>query len=156
APRAPDIRFDGVSVVAAGHTILQDVDLHVRPKSHVAIVGTSGAGKSSLVGTLLGWLRPASGTIRIDGAPIDRSILARLRRHTAWIDPSVPLWNRSLFDNLRYGSNELPADFGAVLDGSTLRETLEGLPDGLQTVLGEGGALVSGGEGQRVRFARAL
>jgi ATP-binding cassette subfamily B protein len=123
----------------------------------MAIVGPSGAGKSSFVGLLLGWHRPASGELKVDGHPLDARRLERLRRHTAWVDPAVHIWNRSLLDNLCYGANGDRADgIGWVIQQSELLRVLEKLPDGLQTRLGEGGGLVSGGEGQRVRFGRAL
>ena len=83
--------------------------------------------------------------------------LDRLRRQTAWVDPGVQLWNRSLAENLRYGSTDqqgLPLT--TILDASDLRDLLEKLPDGLQTAIGEGGGLLSGGEGQRVRLGRAM
>jgi ATP-binding cassette subfamily B protein len=94
----------------------------------------------------------------VDGVPLDGEALERLRRETAWVDPSVHLWNRSLLENLRYGatSDETPTAIGAAVDAADLREVLQRLPDGLQTSLGEGGGLVSGGEGQRVRLGRAL
>ncbi|PYR01457.1 MAG: ABC transporter permease, partial [Acidobacteria bacterium] len=83
--------------------------------------------------------------------------LATLRRHTAWIDPAVQLWNRSLFENLRYGNVEGPAaSLGRVVKAAELGAVIERLPRGLQSRLGEGGALTSGGEGQRVRIGRAL
>src|SRR6185503_12153807 len=94
------IRMDGVTVKAGGHTILDGVDLEIAAGSHVAVVGPSGAGKSSLVGLLLGWHAPSSGRVTIDGEPLDARRLERLREETAWVDPSVQLWNRSLFDNL--------------------------------------------------------
>lgn len=144
-------------VIAAGHTILQDVDLAIAPGEHVAIVGASGAGKSTLVGLLLGWHRLAAGRLRVDGQPLDALALQSLRRRTAWIDPGVQLWNRSFLDNLRYGSAEDGlGKVGDVLDAAQLPKVLAKLPAGLQTYLGEGGALLSGGEGQRVRLARAL
>jgi ABC-type transport system involved in cytochrome bd biosynthesis fused ATPase/permease subunit len=150
--------FEGVSVVAAGHAILEEIDLRVEAGSHVAIVGPSGAGKSTLVGLLLGWHVPASGRFLVNGAPLDGQSLAELRRHSAWVDPGVQLWNRSLAENLHYGmEGEGSAPLGAaVVDAVHLRALLERLPDGLQTSLGESGALVSGGEGQRVRFGRAM
>ena len=156
-PEAVSIRFEGVSVRASGHTLLEGINLSVRAGGHVAIVGPSGAGKSSLVGLLLGWHRPASGELLIDGEPLDGERLERLRRETAWVDPSVQLWNRSLLNNIRYGAqarNGLP--LGEAIELSRLSSVLKRLPDGLQTQLGEGGALVSGGEGQRVRLARAM
>ena len=73
------------------------------------------------------------------------------------MDPAVQLWNRSFLDNLRYGSGtDAPETLGTVLSAADLRSVLERLPDGLQTRLGEGGGLVSGGEGQRVRLGRAM
>jgi len=146
-----------VSVRAAGHTILDKIDLDIETGAHVAIVGPSGAGKSSLVGILLGWHRPASGRVLIDGWPLDSKRLERLRRDTAWVDPTVQLWNRALLDNLRYGLPDVaPPPLDQVIEAADLRDLLEKLPDGLQTPLGEGGALVSGGEGQRVRLGRGL
>jgi len=151
------ITLEEVSVRAAGRTILMDLNLTITPGSHIAIVGTSGAGKSSLVGLLLGWHRPASGQVLVDGLPLDDLQLAHLRQETAWVDPAIQLWNRSLLDNLCYGAagNHAPP-VAIAMAQAELQSVLERLPDGLQTILGEGGGLVSGGEGQRVRFGRAL
>jgi ABC-type bacteriocin/lantibiotic exporter with double-glycine peptidase domain len=151
------ITFEHVSVRASGHTLLQEIELTIDPGSHVAIVGSSGAGKSSLVGLLLGWHRPASGRILVDGGTLDGARLERLRSQTAWVDPAVHLWNRSFLDNLRYGvSVEASLPIGWAMEQADLLKLLESLPGGMQTPLGEGGALVSGGEGQRIRLARAL
>jgi len=150
------LRMEGVRVVAAGTTLLEIADLEVRSGSHVAIVGPSGAGKSTLVGLLLGWHAPAEGEVRVDGEPLTTDRLESLRRETAWVDPAVQLWNASLLDNLRYGAREGDALAGRAVEEGELRRLLEDLPQGLQSPLGEGGALVSGGEGQRVRFARSL
>ena len=149
------IDLANVSVHAAGHTILEEINLKIAPGDHVAIVGASGAGKSSLLGLLLGWYRPAKGSLLVDGTTLEGAHLDRVRKDTAWIDPAVQLWNRSLFFNLCYGNPEgVPT--ANLLEQSELRQLLEKLPDGLQTELGESGGLVSGGEGQRVRFGRAL
>jgi ATP-binding cassette subfamily B protein len=153
---AAAIRFEGVRVVAAGHTILDEVDLALAPGEHVAIVGPSGAGKSSLAGLLLGWHRPERGALLVDGAPLVGARLAALRRETVWVDPAVQLWNRTLHDNLRYGARPGGPSMMKVIEDAELRGVLELLPEGLQTPLGEGGALVSGGEGQRVRLGRAV
>ncbi len=156
ATRGVTICMEGVSVQAGGHTILTGIDLEIAAGSHVAIVGPSGAGKSSLLGLLLGWHRPATGSVRIDGLELDAPRLECLRRETAWVDPSVQLWNRSLFDNLTYGANGRAAQsLGPTIERARLGEVLERLPNGMQSELGEGGTLVSGGEGQRVRVGRA-
>jgi len=149
------IELVNVNVLAAGHTILEEISLKIEPGAHVAIVGASGAGKSSLLGLFLGWYRPAGGRVLVDDAVLEGAHLDQLRKQTAWIDPAVQLWNRSLFFNLCYGNPEgVPT--ASLLEQSELRQLLEKLPDGLQTELGESGGLVSGGEGQRVRFGRAL
>ena len=150
------IRLEKVSVRASGHTILEDISLDVPAGSHVAIVGPSGAGKSSLVGLLLGWWRPASGNVLVDGEPL-AGRLEELRKATAWVDPAVQLWNRSFYENLRYGSSNGNArPMMQVIEAAELRRVLERLPEGFETQLGEGGGMVSGGEGQRVRLGRAL
>ena len=151
------VDLESVSVRAAGHTILDEINVSIASGEHVAIVGPSGAGKSSLVGLLLGWHRAVSGSVRIDGAALDGSRLEALRRQIAWVDPAVQLWNRSFADNLIYGADsDLHMPIGTAIEAADLRHVLEKLPDGLQTDLGEGGALVSGGEGQRVRLGRAI
>ena len=159
APRegAASFAFEGVSVRAGGHAVLDGVTVSIGAGEHVAVVGRSGAGKSSLAGLLLGWSAPSSGAVLVDGEPLVGARLAGLRRDTVWVDPSVQLWNRSLLDNLRYGTDPDAAfDLADAIPTADLRGVIERLPDGMQTALGEGGALVSGGEGQRVRFARGL
>ena len=152
-----EISYENVAVRAAGHTILRDVNFHLRPGEQVAVVGPSGAGKSTLVGLLLGWHRAAAGRVRVGGEPLTDARLPALRDATAWVDPSVCLWNRSLLENLRYGlPPDSSPDVARVVDRAELLSVLELLPDGLQSSLGEGGGLVSGGEGQRVRLGRAM
>jgi ABC-type bacteriocin/lantibiotic exporter with double-glycine peptidase domain len=151
------IAFENVSVTVSGHSVLHDIDLAVEAGSHVAIVGPSGAGKSSLAGLLLGWYRPAAGRILIDGVELDEKLVEALRPQIAWVDPAVQLWNRPMLHNLRYGSHsDASVDIGNAIEATGLRRVIENLPEGLEAPLGEGGGLVSGGEGQRVRFARAL
>jgi ATP-binding cassette subfamily B protein len=75
----------------------------------------------------------------------------------AWVDPEVHLWNKSLLDNVRYGATSAPLArdaLGHVMESADLKGVVDSLPNGLQTALGEGGAFLSGGQGQRVRLAR--
>ncbi|MGO9114648.1 MAG: ATP-binding cassette domain-containing protein [Thermoguttaceae bacterium] len=150
------IALRDVAVRAAGQRILEGVDLDIPAGSHVAIVGTSGAGKSSLVGILLGWHRASSGRVLVDGQALDAAGLDRLRKETAWVDPAIHLWNQSLFHNLLYGIHAEPQVVAEVIRQADLYEVLQRLPEGLQTSLGEGGGLLSGGEGQRVKLGRAM
>jgi ATP-binding cassette subfamily B protein len=95
--------------------------------------------------------------VLVEGRPLDDAHLAWVRQVTAWMDPAIQLWNRPLLDNLCYGAADAsPSLVAQALAQADLRGVLERLPDGLQTPLGEGGGLVSGGEGQRVRLGRAL
>ena len=160
-PDAPSsgmaISLQGVTVRASGHTLLSGLSLDLPAGSHVAIVGPSGAGKSSFAGLLLGWHRAAEGEVRVDGRTLDEAELERRLPEVAWVDPAAQLWNRTLLSNLQYGAPDAQgAAVGEVLHRAELVSLLEHLPDGLQTPLGEGGSLVSGGEGQRVRLGRAM
>ncbi|HMB91098.1 MAG TPA: ABC transporter ATP-binding protein, partial [Rhodothermales bacterium] len=156
SPCGVTLDLKGVRVVAGGHTILNAIDLHVAAGQHVAIVGPSGAGKSSLVGLLLGWHRAATGQVLVDGDVLDDTRLDLLRQQSAWVDPAVQLWNTSLLENLHYATEGYAAPLGETLKHAHLHEVLHKMPEGLQTPLGESGRRVSGGEGQRVRFGRAL
>ena len=87
---------------------------------------------------------------------LDGSRVAALRRRTAWVDPAVQIWNRTLLQNLRYGTDEDDwKSFRESLEDSDLLDLLHRTDGGLQTELGESGGLLSGGEGQRVRLGRA-
>jgi ABC-type bacteriocin/lantibiotic exporter with double-glycine peptidase domain len=156
-PRQFSVDLDGVTVLSAGHVVLNDLSLRLSPGEHVAIVGASGAGKSSLAGLLLGWFAPAAGELRIAGRKADPALFTALRRHTAWVDPAVQLWNAALLDNLRYGiSTDNELKLMDTMERADLLTVLERMPRGMQSELGENGGLISGGEGQRVRLGRAL
>src|SRR5204862_7327232 len=128
APGGVALALRAAVVVAAGHTVLDGVDLEIPAGGHVAVVGASGAGKSTLAGLFLGWHRARSGEVLVDGRPLDAAALQRLRRETAWVDPAIQLWNRSLGENLRYGeapeataSGAPPPTLDDVLDAAELR-----------------------------------
>ena len=153
---AARIEMRDLEVSAAGHAILRGINLSVQPGEHVGIVGLSGAGKSTLVGLLLGWHRASGGELRVDGELLTSERLHDLRRETAWVDPQVQLWNEPLLENLRYGLLPgQPLEAGRAIEDAQLGGVIQSLPEGMQTELGEAGALLSGGEGQRVRMARA-
>lgn len=151
------IELKEVSVLVAGHPVLTRVSVDLEAGTHLAVVGASGTGKSTLIGLLLGFHHAASGTIRIDGKQVDQAQLVALRSQVAWVDPDIRLWNRSLFDNLHNGHAGSRTDqLAKTVATADLGGVIAGLPSGLAQRLGEGGKRVSGGEGQRVRLGRAL
>lgn len=155
--RGARVRWEGVSVSAGGHRLLEKVSLDVPAGSHVAVVGPSGSGKSSLLGSVLGWWQPAEGRVLVDEEELSRGRLAQLRAEVAWIDPGLQLFSGSLLGNLRYAEDRAPRErLPRVLEAARLREVLERLPQGMMTELGESGVRLSGGQGQRVRLGRAL
>ncbi|MBX7101936.1 MAG: ABC transporter ATP-binding protein/permease, partial [Myxococcaceae bacterium] len=154
--RGVELALRDVALVLGGHVVLEQVNLEVRRGEHLAVVGRSGAGKSSLAGLLLGWHRATRGQVEVDGVPLQGEHLAALRTRTAWVEPGVQLWNRTLAENIEYGAPPDRPPLAEVLAAAELAAVVESLPQGLDSTLGEGGGLVSGGEGQRVRLARAL
>jgi len=152
---ALSVRLAEARVQVGGRTLLAVDELTLTAGEHVAVVGPSGAGKSTLVGLLLG-VHPAQGTVEVGGHQLTPERGRALRRRTAWVDPSVTLWNRSLVDNLRYGHEDAPQGLDAVLQQADLLELTGELPGGMAGPLGQGGGLLSGGQGQRVRLGRAL
>ena len=157
AANSAKLNFNNVSVVAAGHSILENISLAVKAGEHIGIVGPSGAGKSSLVGLLLGWHQPATGSVLVDGEVLTATRLDQLRRELVWVDPQVQIWNQSLVDNLFYGAGGTGASrLAQTIEKAQLKELLNRMSGEMETFLGEGGTLVSGGEGQRVRMGRGM
>jgi ABC-type bacteriocin/lantibiotic exporter with double-glycine peptidase domain len=151
------LTFDRVDVELGGRRILGGIELDIAAGAHVAVVGHSGAGKSSLLALLMGWQEPLRGEIRVDGKPLTRAEVARLRQTTAWIEPGVHLWSDTLLANVVYGAPRgADAALSAAIQRAEIHEVLLTRPEGLQSPVGESGRLLSGGQGQRVRIARGL
>lgn len=156
-PRGVDLSFRGVSVKVSGRMLLDTFSLDIPAGQHVAIVGPSGAGKSSLLSLLLGLLRTASGRITANDTLLTEETYPSLRAATSWVDPSTQLWNQSLLANVEYATSGVASrSLEDVLIASNLFPVVDNLAEGLGTKMGWDGAFVSGGEGQRVRIARAL
>jgi thiol reductant ABC exporter CydC subunit len=157
--RAPVIEISGVSVAYSSlrHLALEQVDLVLAAGEHVAVIGESGAGKTTLGHLLLGFVQPAHGRVTLDGADLRRLDPDGARRLVAWAPQDPHVFHTSLAANLRLARPQATdADLVSVLGQVGLGGWLDRLPAGLGTVLGERGNTVSGGQRQRLGVARAL
>ncbi len=137
--------------------ILHNLSLNIEPGQKVAIVGPSGAGKSTIARLLFRFYDVTSGAIRIDGHNIKNLKLADLRRAFGVVPQDATLFNASLFDNIQYGNPDATRE--EILEAvklANLSDLVDRLPDQLETVVGERGLKLSGGEKQRVAIARAI
>ncbi|MGE5450892.1 MAG: ABC transporter transmembrane domain-containing protein [Acidobacteriota bacterium] len=136
---------------------LEQIDLHVRPGETIALVGPSGAGKSTVFQLLMRFYDPQSGSILLDGTPIDRLALHTLRERIGIVPQDSTIFSTSALENIRYGRPEASdAEVIAAAKAAHAHDFLERLPDGYQTYLGERGVRLSGGQRQRISIARAI
>jgi len=137
--------------------VLRDLDLTIEPKQTVAIVGRSGSGKTTLANLLPRFYEVETGCIRLDGIPLAEYRLGCLRRQLALVSQQVVLFNDTIAANIGYGVNNPSRE--AIRDAARLANALgfiEGLPEGLDTMVGDNGVMLSGGQRQRIAIARAL
>lgn len=155
---ARSVEFDNVSFAYDGAgLVLRSVDLNVRAGTVVAIVGSSGAGKTTLVNLLPRFYTPTSGRIRIDGTNLRDVSLRSLREQMAIVTQETILFNDTVWNNLCYGRPDLGEDkVFAAAQASLAHDFILQLPQGYQTVIGDRGQRLSGGQRQRLAIARAL
>ncbi|NBU27001.1 MAG: ABC transporter ATP-binding protein/permease [Caulobacteraceae bacterium] len=136
---------------------LESVSFVANPGETVALVGPSGAGKTTLVRLALRMIDPQAGRILLDGVDLTRVKISALRRMVALVPQDVALFNDSLLANIAFARPEAtPLEIAAAADAAELTEFVAGLPEGMETRVGERGLKLSGGERQRVGIARAL
>ena len=154
-----DIHLDNVSLIYPDSTIaLRDFNLEIRSGETVALVGRSGAGKSSLVNLLTRTLTTTSGQITIDGLPIEEITLESLRSQIAMVDQQVVLFNTTILNNIAYGSlaNKSYAEVERAAKDAFAHDFIKKMPDGYNSEIGAEGLQLSGGQRQRLSIARAL
>jgi len=152
------IEYRGVSFeYEASEAVLRDVDLEVQRGQVVAIVGPSGAGKTTLVDLLPRFYEPTRGEIAMDGVPITRYTRRSLRRLMGIVSQETVLLNDTVLANIAYGRTDFTLEqVRAAARAANADEFVLRLPDGYQTMLGERGTRLSGGQRQRIAIARAL
>ncbi len=153
-----DLAFDKVSFQHSARSQgLQSVSFRAPPGSTTAIVGSSGAGKTTLVRLALRLIDPQNGAVSIDGVDLRAIRQSALRRAVALVPQDVALFNNSIRANIGFGRPEAnDQEVWAAADQAELGDFIRGLPEGMETKVGERGLKLSGGERQRVGLARAL
>jgi ATP-binding cassette, subfamily C, bacterial CydD len=137
--------------------VLENLTFKVGRGEILLLTGASGAGKSTIMDLILGFLRPQSGLVTINGAPLDTLVPAARTKMLGWIGQRPVIFAGTIEENIRFGRPEASeTQLGDAIRHAHLTELISGLPQGLKTPLGEGGFGLSGGQAQRIAIARAF
>lgn len=155
-----EVRFNNVAFAYPAHpdkAVLSDFNLTIAPGENVALVGPSGAGKTTILQLLLRFYDPTSGSITLDGNAINLFELAELRHAFGLVAQAPVIFAASVRDNIRYGRPDATdEEVMLAAKAAQVHEFAERLPDGYETFLGEKGVRLSGGQRQRLAIARAI
>jgi ABC-type multidrug transport system fused ATPase/permease subunit len=153
-----DIVFDEVHFrYGEGDQVLKDVSFHVAPGEMVALVGPSGAGKTSIANLLCRFYDPEQGRVLVDGHDLRDVKVQSLRQHIAVVLQDTFLFNTTVRDNLRYGNPDASEkEMKKAAEAAYAHEFIKELPKGYDTEIGERGVRLSGGQKQRLALARAI
>jgi ABC-type multidrug transport system fused ATPase/permease subunit len=137
--------------------VLQGIDLEVHPGQKVALVGASGAGKSTIIQLLLRYYQPQQGEILLDGTPIQSFDLSAYRKNLAIVPQEVILFGGTIKENILYGKPEATdEEVRLAAQQANALDFILAFPDGFETTVGERGVKLSGGQRQRIAIARAI
>ncbi|MHA1848813.1 MAG: ABC transporter ATP-binding protein [Promethearchaeota archaeon] len=153
-----DVKFNNVSF---GYTtsalVLNDISFHVRAGEKIAILGTTGSGKTTIINLLPRFYDVTNGEILIDDINIKEYSLKGLRKQIGFVSQDIFLFNKSIKDNIKYGKDEATMeDVISVAKTANIHDFILSLPEGYDTIVGERGTRLSGGQKQRLAIARAL
>ncbi len=153
------VAFEDVSFTypQSSHLAIRDLDLKAKPGEMIALVGPSGSGKSTLINLIIGFLRPQSGRIYVDGKEVSEYDLRSFRKFISVVPQESVLFEGTVRENVTYGlASVSDQQMEDALRAANAWEFVQDLPDGAQTLVGERGARISGGQKQRLAIARAL
>lgn len=137
--------------------VLHELNLHVDKGETIALVGESGAGKSTILNLVIGFNLANKGEVLVDGHDMNKIDLRSYRKHIAVVPQTSILFSGTIRDNITYGTENVDdATLDEVVKAANLTDLIESLPDGLDTMVGEHGGKLSGGQRQRISIARAL
>lgn len=137
--------------------VLHEFNLHVDKGETIALVGESGAGKSTILNLVIGFNLANKGEVLVDGHDMNKIDLRSYRKHIAVVPQTSILFSGTIRDNITYGTENVDdATLDEVVKAANLTDLIESLPDGLDTMVGEHGGKLSGGQRQRISIARAL
>jgi subfamily B ATP-binding cassette protein MsbA len=155
---AIELRDVGFRYPGAASVAVENINLDVRPGETIALVGPSGAGKTTLINLIPRFIRPTSGEIYLDGVALSELTLSSLRRQIALVSQDVVLFDDTIGANIAYGGcgDASPEQIRAAAEAAYLLPLIESLPAGFETRIGENAVKLSGGQRQRLSIARAL
>ncbi len=153
-----DFEFDHLGFQYAGSdsNALEDICLHVKAGETIALVGPSGAGKSTITHLVIGFVRPTSGRLLLDGRDMNELDLRSYRTFISVVTQDTLLFDGTIRENICYGNKASEKELLNALSSANLMDLVESLPEGLDTRVRENGARLSGGQKQRIAIARAL
>lgn len=151
------IKLDSVYFQYGEKTVLKNVNMEINPQTTVALVGSSGAGKSTIINIILGFYRPKLGQIFADGFPYEDLDLRELRKTFGVVLQDSMIFPGTIAENIIFGLRDFDdRDLFWASELATANEFIKDLPEGYDTYVGEGGVLLSGGQCQRLAIARSL
>jgi len=152
-----ELVFENVSFSYSSHTVLRNINLEIKSGETIAIVGPSGAGKTSMVDLLPRFYDPTEGSLKIDGIDFRDMDLSSLRKLIGIVSQDIMLFNDTIRENIAFGNQEETFDqIKKAAEMAYADEFIERLPDGYDTIIGERGMKLSGGQRQRIAIARAI